>query len=60
MIDGRRRSPLSNRKTMMATMAQVPGEDMPAMKVMEHKAQQQTLSIRVSDSVRQYLDRSKK
>lgn len=32
---------------------------MSAMKSMERKAQQQTLSIRVSDSLREYLERAK-
>src|ERR1035441_9661235 len=35
------------------------GGDMSTMKSMERKAQQQTLSIRVSDSVREYLERVK-
>jgi hypothetical protein len=34
-------------------------EEMAGMKLQERKAQQQTLSIRVSDSVREYLERAK-
>src|ERR1035438_7945989 len=63
MINGRRRwREAIVTKTMAADshlVLQVEDENMSTMKSMERKAHQQTLSIRVSDSVREYLERVK-
>lgn len=61
MINGRRVVARGNTTKTMAAANHLgsSGGDMSTMKSMERKAQQQILSIRVSDTVREYLERVK-